>query len=72
MAFGVALNEIRLHLLDDFPKDRRIKIPSDAFGEFVCVVVEVQTEEAFFFVHDESLAHEKKGSLLLERYRKKR
>ena len=72
MAFGVALNEIRLHLLDDFSKDRRIKIPADPFGEFVCVIVEVQTEETFFFVHEKSLTHEKKDSLLLERYRKKR
>lgn len=72
MSFRVALNEIGFYFLDDFSKDGRIEIPSDSFGEFVRMVIEVQTEETFFFVHSKSLAQEKKGSLPLERYRKKR
>ena len=65
MTFGVALNEIRFHFLDDFPEDGGIEIPPDAFGEFVRVVIKVQTEETFFFVHERSLSQRKGKPLLL-------
>ena len=65
MPFRVALDEVGLHFLDDFSEDRGVKIPPDAFGEFVRVIIEVQAKETFFFVHIKSLAQEKKRPFLL-------
>ena len=49
MALGIALNEIGLHLLDNGAKNGSIEILADVFGFFIGVIIEMESEESFFF-----------------------